>query len=225
VDEIGGGICQTSSTLYLACLRGNIAITERYAHRYVPAYIGWGMDATVSWGGPDYKFTNDTNYPIKIVTEYKDNYLTVKLLGTNEQGISAKVTNQVLSTTPWETVYEVDETLAPGTPESVKTTPYTGYKVQTFHTIYDKDGKVIDSHYEATSDYKVRHKVILQAPSAAPVPDVPVLSPEELPAEIPETPPVPVVPAEPAPVPAEPVTPEVPEDGSTIVVELPSENI
>lgn len=52
VDEIGGGICQTSSTLYLACLRSNLEITERYAHRYVPAYITAGMDATVSWGGP-----------------------------------------------------------------------------------------------------------------------------------------------------------------------------
>ena len=222
VDEIGGGICQTSSTLYLACLRGDIEITERYAHRYVPAYIGWGMDATVSWGGPDYKFTNNTNYPIKIVTEYAGGYLTVKILGTNEQGISAKVTNQVLSTTPWETVYEVDETLAPGTPESVKTTPYTGYKVQTFHTIYDKDGKVIDSHYEATSDYKVRHKVILQAPSAAPVPDVPVIAPGQLPAETPVDPPAPVVPAEPEPAPAEPIPPEMPEDNSTIVVELPT---
>ncbi|RAZ93300.1 hydrolase, partial [Klebsiella oxytoca] len=53
VDEIGGGVCQPSSTLYLACLRANLEITERYAHRYVPAYIGKGMDATVSWGGPD----------------------------------------------------------------------------------------------------------------------------------------------------------------------------
>ncbi len=70
VDEIGGGICQTSSTLYLACLRSNLEITERYAHRYIPAYIPAGMDATVSWGGPDYKFTNNTDYPIKIVTTY-----------------------------------------------------------------------------------------------------------------------------------------------------------
>ena len=60
VEGIGGGICQTSSTLYLACLRSNLEITERYAHRYVPAYITAGMDATVSWGGPDYKFTNNS---------------------------------------------------------------------------------------------------------------------------------------------------------------------
>ena len=39
------------------------------------------MDATVSWGGPDYKFTNDTLYPIKIVTSYSGGYLTVKIPG------------------------------------------------------------------------------------------------------------------------------------------------
>ena len=216
VDEIGGGICQTSSTLYLACLRGDLEITERYAHRYVPAYIPWGMDATVSWGGPDYKFTNQTDYPIKIVTEYSKNYLTVKVLGTNVDGRYAKVTNEVLSTTPWTTVYEEDSTMTPGMPEKEKTSPYTGYKVKTYHTIYDAEGKVIDSHYEATSDYKVRNKVILRAPAAVPVPDVPAAGTVEIPAITPETPVEPEVPVEPV-VPAvgeellpgtEPVTPE-----------------
>ena len=125
VDEIGGGICQTSSTLYLACLRSNLAITERYAHRYTPAYIDWGLDATVSWGGPDYKFTNDTDYPVKIVTSYSNGYLTVKVLGTNAEGTSVKMTTEVLSKTAWETVYEEDDTLPAGT-EQVKVTPYGG---------------------------------------------------------------------------------------------------
>jgi vancomycin resistance protein YoaR len=213
VDEIGGGICQTSSTLYLACLLGDLEITERYAHRYVPAYIPWGMDATVSWGGPDYKFTNNTDYPIKIVTEYSKNYLTVRILGTNVDGRYAKMTNEELSSTPWVTVYEEDPTLAPGTPETVKTTPYTGYKVKTYHTIYDKDGNVIDSHYEATSDYKVRNKVIVRAPApAAPVaPVVPTVNPGEIYEEIPVTPTVPEVPMEPE-VPAGPIEPELPDD-------------
>ena len=219
VDEIGGGICQTSSTLYLACLRGNLEITERYAHRYIPSYVPAGMDATVSWGGPDYKFTNNTNYPIKIITKYEKNKVTVQILGTNVDGSYGRMTNEKLSTTAWETVYEVDETLAPGTPDSVKTTPYTGSKWRTYHTIYDKDGKVIDRHYEATSDYKVRNKVILQAPAAVPAPQVPVIAPGELPVETPIEAPVPVEPSEPTPV--EPEVPDTPEEGSTIVVELP----
>ena len=205
VDEIGGGICQTSSTLYYACLLGDLEITERYAHRYVPAYILWGADATVSWGGPDYKFTNDTPYPIKIVTEYNKGYLTVKVLGTNTTGQYAKVTNKVLQTTPWETVYQEDETIAPGK-EEVKTTPYTGYKVETYHTIYDKNGNVIDSHYEDTSNYKVRNKVILRAPGQLPsVPGEPV------PPAV--TPAAPAVPVQPEDTPTFiPVEPEVPSD-------------
>ena len=206
VDEVGGGICQTSSTLYLACLLSNMEITERYAHRYVPAYIDWGMDATVSWGGPDYKFTNNTLYPVKIVTEYSKGYLTIKLLGTNIDGIRVKMTNEVLSKTPWETVYQEDSTMTPGSPDVVKVTPYTGYKVKTYQTIYDKNGSVIDSHFEAASDYKVRNKVVLQAPAAAPgsaPADLPAdtPAPSDTPAETPQQP-------EPAPTPdPEPETP------------------
>ena len=203
VDEIGGGICQTSSTLYLACLRSNLEITERYAHRYIPAYITAGMDATVSWGGPDYKFTNNTQYPIKIVTAYADGYLTVKVLGTNVDGTSVKMTNEWLSTTPYEVVYEDDSTLPAGT-EKVKTSPYTGYKYRTYRNVYDANGKLISSTYEATSDYKSRDKVVLRGP-AVESPDTPVLGPEEIP-----------VPSEPGDVtPAEPgELPEPPTDSA-----------
>ena len=185
VDEIGGGICQVSSTLYYACLRGNLAITERYAHRYVPAYIDWGMDATVSWGGPAYKFTNDTLYPIRIETVYEGGWLTVRLLGTNVDGIYAKMTNEVLSRTDWETEYVEDEAIAPGA-EEVKTTPYTGYKVKSYRHVYDKDGNLLSSAFEADSNYKVRNKVILRAPGELPGQQIPVVAPvvPEIPPEV-----------------------------------------
>lgn len=208
VDEVGGGVCQTSSTLYYACLRSNLEITERYAHRYVPAYIDWGMDATVSWGGPDYKFTNNTNYPIKIVATYSGGYLTIKILGTNVDGTSVKMTNEVLSSTPWETVYKDDETLPAGT-EKVTTTPYTGYKVKSYRNVYDANGKLISSTYEATSDYKVRNKVISRGPA---LPETPASGGAEI-----------TDPQE--PVAQEPQTPSEPQqgDGSTIIVVTPEE--
>ena len=208
VDEVGGGVCQTSSTLYYACLRSNLEITERYAHRYVPAYIDWGMDATVSWGGPDYKFTNNTNYPIKIVATYSGGYLTIKILGTNVDGTSVKMTNEVLSSTPWETVYKDDETLPAGT-EKVTTTPYTGYKVKSCRNVYDANGKLISSTYESTSDYKVRNKVISRGPA---LPETPASGGAEI--------------TEPQdPVAQEPQTPGEPQqgDGSTIIVVTPEE--
>ena len=217
VDEIGGGICQTSSTLYLACLRGNLEITERHAHRYIPAYIAAGMDATVSWGGPDYKFTNNTNYPIKIVTTYADGYLTVKVLGTNATGITAKMTNEKLSTTDFQVVYEDDPTLAPGT-EKVKTTPYTGSKWKTYRNLYDANGKLISSTYEDTSDYKARNKVILKGPAKA---EVPASGPADIPAPTPEAPDTPAVPETPVEPPTE--TPAEPEEPTIIVIPISPE--
>lgn len=204
VDEIGGGVCQTSSTLYLACLLSNLEITQRYAHRYVPAYIPWGMDATVSWGGPDYKFTNNTDYPIQVVASYHKGYLTVRILGTNTDGVTVKMTNETLSSTPAKTVYREDPTLAPGT-EQVKTSPYTGYKVNTFRNLYGPDGALISSTLEAHSDYKVRDKVVLRGPALPEVPALgPVQEPEEVPAGNPTPLPLPEVPA----IPPEPEEPE-----------------
>lgn len=175
VDEIGGGVCQPSSTLYLATLKSDLEIVERYAHRYVPAYIPKGMDATVSWGGPNYRFRNDTNYPIKVESVYSKGYLTMSLYGTKVDDTTVKMTNKTLSTTPFTVVYEDDATLPAGT-EAVKVTPYTGYKVETYRNLYDGEGNLISSTFEATSDYKARNKIILKGPA-------PVVSP--LPGEVP----------------------------------------
>lgn len=163
VDEIGGGVCQPSSTLYLASLRANMQITERSPHRYVPAYIPAGMDATVSWGGPDYKFTNNTPYPIKIVTSYSDGTLTVQLIGTKTNSNTVKITNELISTTNWKTEYKIDRSIPKGT-EKVEVTPYTGKTYKTYRNIYDGNGKLISSKLEATSVYKVRNQVILRNP-------------------------------------------------------------
>ena len=117
-------------------------------------------------------------------------------------------------------VYEDDPTLAPGT-EQVKTTPYTGSKWKTYRHLYDADGKLISSSYEATSDYKARNKVILKGPAAAAStePDVPAVNPGT-----PETPPASTeTPAETPTVPETPAeTPTEPADGPAIIV-MPEE--
>lgn len=159
VNEVGGGVCQPSSTLYYACLRSNMEITERYAHRYIPSYIDPGMDATVSWGGPDYKFTNNTDYPVKISAYTSNGRLYVKLIGTNVTGRYAKMTYELISTTGYKTVYKKDPSLASGT---VYSTPYTGYKYRTYRNVYSADGTLLSSEYEATSDYKARDRIIIR---------------------------------------------------------------
>lgn len=69
VMGIGGGICQTSSTLFNAIDNAGLEIIERYSHSRDIGYVPRDRDATVSWGGPDFKFRNPYNYPLLISTE------------------------------------------------------------------------------------------------------------------------------------------------------------
>ena len=84
-QEYGGGICQVSSTLYNAVLYANLEIVERACHQFQVGYLPWGMDATVSWGWPDFKFRNDAEYPVKIHAwvDEEANECCIQILGTD----------------------------------------------------------------------------------------------------------------------------------------------
>ena len=160
VDSVGGGICQVSSTLYYATLLANLKIVLRYCHQFAPAYITWGCDATVSWGGPDYAFRNNTDYPIKIVTDWKDNNLTTTILGTKTDDTYVKIISNTLSSTPWEEQTVVNPDLPYGSEPRVVQTPYTGYFVKTYRNVYDGEGNLISSTFEANSDYEKRDRIV-----------------------------------------------------------------
>ena len=55
VLDVGGGICQLSSTLYNSALLTNLEIVERRSHYFKTSYLPAGRDATVSWGSVDFK--------------------------------------------------------------------------------------------------------------------------------------------------------------------------
>ncbi|MBU8806389.1 VanW family protein [Bacillus subtilis] len=65
-EGVGGGICQVSSTLFNAVDRAGLQIVQRYSHTRSVPYVPPGRDATVSWGGPDFRFQNQYNQPILI---------------------------------------------------------------------------------------------------------------------------------------------------------------
>lgn len=167
VNTIGGGICQVSSTIYMTALLSNLEIVERSNHRFYPGYIPKGMDATVSWGGPEFKFKNNTGYPIRMDVSYKNSKITVTFYGTKTDDTYVKMTNEVLSTTGYETVYQETEDLPYGT-QKEKQNGYTGYVVKTYRNIYDGSGKLISSNLEAKSTYSNRDRIILVGTAGKP---------------------------------------------------------
>ena len=90
MQEVGGGVCQVSTTLYNAVLKAGLKITMRQSHTFQPTYVTPGQDATISWGGPDFRFanvpaiaeySNSSSYAIGIRASYYDQTVTVSIYG------------------------------------------------------------------------------------------------------------------------------------------------
>ena len=164
VETIGGGICQVSSTLYYACLKADLEIVDRTAHSYMVSYVPYGMDATVSWGSLDYKFKNNTDYPIRIEAWVSGGQVHVKLIGTDTKDYYVKMTYETVDgPNEGKTVYQDfkwdnEEGYKDG---EVIQTAYTGRTVKSYRVKYSKaTDEKLSSAYEATSRYKSRDKII-----------------------------------------------------------------
>lgn len=165
-QELGGGICQLASALYYCSFYADLEVVFRTNHRFAVTYVPKGLDATIAWPRLDYKFKNNTNYPIKISAVTEGNDLIVKLYGTKENDNYVKAEINTLSSTPYNTVYVVDESLPAGqTKETVHA--YTGYKVEVYRCVYDKDGNLLSRTFENKSTYSYRDKVIAVSPADA----------------------------------------------------------
>ena len=128
--QIGGGVCQVSSTMYNAVVKAGLKTTMRRSHTFEPSYVTPGTDATVSWGGPDYKFVNNSSAAIGIRASYYNQTCTVSIYGIPvlEDGVTHSLKSTKLSETdPPAPTYEEDPTLAPGA-EKVKSNGSKGSK-------------------------------------------------------------------------------------------------
>jgi len=90
VQAIGGGICQVSSAIYSAIKDSDIRVTERHAHGRPVTYLPRGRDATVSWGTLDFKFVNNTEYPLRIDVDVDGRTLTARVFGTLSESEAAE---------------------------------------------------------------------------------------------------------------------------------------
>lgn len=154
-SDLGGGICQVSSTFYNALLRTELANSEmdRIAHSLPSTYVPKGLDATVDWGKIDFKFKNTLEYPIYIegYTQNKNLYFNI-YSNSSFKNLSYTFTNDIIQNIPTTTKTIEDPTLPEGQKIEVKKA-YPGYKVKvTKNTL--QNGSVIKSEVLYTDYYK-----------------------------------------------------------------------
>jgi len=150
---------------------------------YKVDYVPYGMDATVYWGHIDYRFRNSLSGPLRIEANIDNGSVNITFYGVPDTDNYVVMEYEILETYPWVEVEEVDEEKPVGYRELVET-PYTGYKVVTYKSIYTADGKLISKKKEATSEYKKRDKKYVVGPEEEPEepedPELPVEPPIEL---------------------------------------------
>lgn len=132
-DELGGGACQVSSTLYCATVFAFLETVERENHYFPVNYMQLGTDATVTIpdGGRvvDFKFKNNKNYPIKIVgyCNNDESTITFEIWGTLEDEDYMPV--EFDNTFSWN--FDYDRVIEPAYPDR------PGYKIKLTHELYN----------------------------------------------------------------------------------------
>ncbi|MHB8172601.1 MAG: VanW family protein [Thermincolia bacterium] len=158
VPGIGGGVCQVSSTLYNSLLIGNFEIVYRRNHSIPVGYVPVGRDATVTYGGIDFKFRNNRNSYMFIKSSMKGNVITFKLFGNLDEKRQVEIIDTVTQVTEQKVIYEKDPNLDRGK-EVVKEPGRKGYRTTTVRMVYEK-GKVVNREVITKSIYKPKDKII-----------------------------------------------------------------
>lgn len=158
-DEIGGGACQISSTLYAATAFAFLETVERANHVFKVSYMQRGTDATVTIPAEgkviDFKFRNNKSYPVMIKADFsnEDSTINVEVWGTLEEYDYMPV--EFDNTYGWE--HDYDRVIAPSDPDrpgykikfQVDTYGFTddfssGYRTITHRLVIDQNGNTVE---------------------------------------------------------------------------------
>ncbi len=171
VQEIGGGVCQVSTTLYNAVLRAGLQISMRRSHTFEPTYVTPGQDATVSWGGPDFRFVNTSKSAVGIRASYYNQTVTVSVYGIPvlEDGVTYSLESTKLGDIdPPAPTYEEDQSV-PLDQEVVVSAGSSGSRWET-RLVVKKNGEVVSRDVDHTTTYKGHAPVVKRNTSGVYIP-------------------------------------------------------
>ncbi|MEE1032038.1 MAG: VanW family protein [Ruminococcus sp.] len=131
VDSLGGGICQVSTTLYLAVLRAELEVTERHNHSMIVKYVKPSMDAAIADGAKDFQFVNNLETPIYIEGYAGGGNLGFVIYGeeTRPEGRTVTYKSETLETIEPDTILTADSELAFGSMKQTQSA-HTGYRAK-----------------------------------------------------------------------------------------------
>ena len=155
-QEYGGGVCQVSSTLFNAVLMADLTVTERRPHSWPLTYVPIGRDATISTGGPNFKFVNSSESEVVIsaITQ-QSKKITVTIYGRPlAEGVTIKVSSKQTGTLPAAgTEVLLDKSLPAGTTKEDRQ-ERRGKTSATYKEYYDANGEFLKKELAFEDTYR-----------------------------------------------------------------------
>ena len=156
VDSLGGGICQVSTTLYNAVLKAELDVTERHNHSMIGSYVDPSADAAIAdSAGKDFRFVNNTDYPIYIEGHTENKQITFTIYGkeTRDAGHEVRYESKVLEVInpPADQIYaDASQPIGYIITESA----HIGYKAQLWKVVTE-NGVEVSREQVNSSSYKM----------------------------------------------------------------------
>lgn len=160
IDGIGGGVCQVSTTLYNAVINAELEIVERSPHSMVVSYVDVSRDAAIAGDYKDFKFKNNSEYPIYLMGSAYNGVLSFKVYGYDQRPANRTISFVAETTATIEPGKEV-VTEDPSLPEDyreVTQSAHVGYRAKLWK-IVKVDGvqtekvQINSSSYSASPQY------------------------------------------------------------------------
>ena len=158
-EDLGGGVCQVSSTLYNAALKSGMEIVNVKNHSIPSSYVGMGRDATVTDSGIDFVFKNPYKHNVYIQNYVTGGSIVCQVFGSKADDHDIEIETKTISVSQ-ATPERVEKSDLPAGKEEVDKPSRNGYVVETYRIYKDKNGKQIKKEKIATSSYPKKNGVI-----------------------------------------------------------------
>lgn len=149
IDSWGGGVCQTSTTLYNAALLAGLDVSERHRHHFAPSYVPPGRDAAVAFPNIDLKIRNPYEFAVRLETKVSPLAITVQVVGRGKARNDISIRQRVAQ------VREPNEfRLGSGPSGRVRNPGKPGYEVVTYRMVGDRRELL------SQDQYPVMHRIV-----------------------------------------------------------------
>lgn len=161
-EEPGGGVCQVSTTLYNAALKGNLGIVERHRHSYPMDYVEVGLDAMINAPESDLKIQNTTGSVLYIEASAQEGMVVVQIKGAElDARTEVQVESNVLNTlVPEGEEVRLSTELEAGA-RQVLQEQRNGYETRVYRKVYN-NGTLVSEEVLSEDTYPPYRRIIIE---------------------------------------------------------------